>query len=307
MFNVDQSADYLGGYMGNPLDQKEPKKQTVAPSSSSIPYKSEAQGQKDLILKHQQFLLENIRNAKVNKEIADVYKNFLVSRLKIVFLVEDKEGFLQNGKTQENSRILKQIDSEITNQQKISESLKQKFDSLFRPQQVMVKNDHMKVGEMMFMVDQPVDHNKIEGFIRLIPSLNKFHTSGQQINDLDKIALNQINESRSTHLPPEAKNDLQSEMRQTQERQYVRQHMQMQPPVRQSHQQPNSRVPQRQRVPQVAQAPMMEQDAVELFNREIQDVPLTTKDPKKIVLGTVLVAGVGWGLYNYFIKSEGEL
>ena len=306
MFNVDQSADYLGGYMGNPLDSQEPKRKQVSPPSSAIPYKSEAQGQKDLIMKHQKFLLDHIRNAQINKEIADLYKNFLVSRLKIVFLVEDKDGFLQNGKNEDNQRIIQQIDAEIKKQQHISNSLQHKFDSLFPKKQLMAKNEHIKIGEMMFMVDQPVDHNKIEGFIRLVPSLNKFHTSGQKINDLETLALNQLNESRSTHLPPEAKNDLRSAMRQTQETQYVRQQMQMQPPVRQSHQQPVRRVPQRQRIPQVAQAPILEQDAVELFNQQLQNGQEDKADPKKLVIGTVLAAGVGWGLYNYFIKSEGE-
>ena len=60
MFNVDQSADYLGGYMGNPLDSQEPKRKQVSPPSSAIPYKSEAQGQKDLIMKHQKFLLDHM-------------------------------------------------------------------------------------------------------------------------------------------------------------------------------------------------------------------------------------------------------
>ena len=304
MFNVDQSADYLGGYMGNPLDSQEPKRKQVSPPSSAIPYKSEAQGQKDLIMKHQKFLLDHIRNAQINKEIADLYKNFLVSRLKIVFLVEDKDGFLQNGKNEDNQRIIQQIDAEIKKQQHISNSLQHKFDSLFPKKQLMAKNEHIKIGEMMFMVDQPVDHNKIEGFIRLVPSLNKFHTSGQKINDLETLALNQLNESRSTHLPPEAKNDLRSAMRQTQETQYVRQQQQLPPP--QSH----LRKPQRQRMQQqhLQQQPLpqesIEPEAVAFFEEQIKGESVAKPDATKMFIGIGLVSVFGYALYKNISSVE---
>ena len=292
MFNVDQSIDYLSGSFASSENSlpKESQQQ-----SQAIKFKSDSQGQSDLISQHQKYIERTIQESRVNPQLAKMYRDFLDTRLKIVFLVEDKEGFQKQGKSEENPRIIKQIDLEIKKQQQIAADLSQKFESQFGKNDHRIKQEHKKIGEMLFMQKQPVEHNKIEGCITHSPSLNRFHSDNRSLNAFDKKALEQLNESKNAFLPPEVSTDLKSSMRQ---------------PPRQTHQvqRPNMRVAPNQNVqrglPPESMSTGIDPEAISLLNQHIKVEERQKVSPTQVVLGLGLVGGLSYMMYNKFIKEQ---
>jgi len=311
MFNVDQSIDYLSGSFASSetsLPQESQKPQSNQPQPQAIKFKSDSQGQSDLISQHQKYIDRTIRESRVNPQLANIYKDFLQTRLKIVFLVEDKEGFQKQEQSEEVQRIVKQIDLEIKKQQQFAEDLSQKFESQLGKFDFKTKQEYKKIGEMLFMQKQPVEHNKIEGCITHSPSLNRFYSDNRSLNAFDKRALEQLNESKNTFLPPEVNTDLKTAM--LSQSPYVREQVVMQQPPRQTQQvqqRPNMRVvpnqsPQRG-LPQQSSSKGLDQDAIAILSQHVDGKKEKTVTPTQIVLGLGLLGGVGMIVYNKFLKE----